>query len=80
MLEDKIIDDGGRYIILKFIIQDFPFQLINLYNSNNENEHVQIIEKVRLAIENIDPNHSYNVVMGTLTLYEILFMIQMVVL
>ena len=23
-LEDKIIDDGGRYIILKCIIQDFP--------------------------------------------------------
>ena len=63
-LEDKIIDDGGRYIILKCIIQDSPFLLVNLCNSNNENEQVQIIEKVTLAIENIDANHSYNVVMG----------------
>ena len=63
-LEYKIIDDGGRYIILKCIIQDSPILLVNLYNSNNENEQVQIIEKVTLAIENIDPNHSYNVVMG----------------
>ena len=63
-LEDKIIDDRGRYIILKCIIQDSPFLLINLYYSNNENEQVQIIEKVTLAIENIDPNHSYNFVMG----------------
>ena len=59
-LEDKIIDDGGRYIILKCIIKDSPFLLVNLCNSNNENEQVQIIEKVTLAIENIDPNHSYN--------------------
>ena len=62
--EDEIIDEGGRYIILKCFIQDSPFLLINLYNSHNENEQVQIIEKVPLAIENIDPNHSYNVVIG----------------
>ena len=31
-LEDKIIDDRGRYIILKCIIEDSLFLLINLYN------------------------------------------------
>ena len=29
-IEDKVIDDAGRYIILKFRIQDSPFLLLNL--------------------------------------------------
>ena len=51
-------------IIKQTLRQGYIFLLVNLYNSNNGNEQVQIIEKVTLAIENIDPNHSYNVVMG----------------
>ena len=46
-LEDKIIAEAGRYIILKCVIKDSPFLLVNLYNPNNENEQVKTLQKVK---------------------------------
>ena len=56
-IEDKVIDEAGRYIILKCRIQDSPFLLFNLYNQNNENEQVRTMEKVKQGIDHLDPNH-----------------------
>ena len=63
-IEDKVIDEAGRYIILKCHIQDSPFLLINLYNPNNENEQVKRMEKVKQGIDHLDPNHDYITVIG----------------
>ena len=61
-VEDKAIDKQGRYVILKCLIQDSPFLLVNLYNSNNEAEQVKTMEKVRHIIENLDQTLNYNLV------------------
>ena len=63
-IEDKVIDEAGRYIILKCRIQDSPFLLVNLYNPNIENERVKTMEKVKQEIDHLDPNHDYNTVIG----------------
>ena len=63
-IEDKIIDEAGRYIILKCLIQDFPFMLVNLYNRNNENEQVKTLEKVKQGIDHLHPNHDHNTIIG----------------
>ena len=63
-IEDKAIDKQGRYVILKCLIQDSPFLLVNLYNSNNEAEQVKTMEKVRHIIENLDPTLNNNLVLG----------------
>ena len=56
--------ENGRFIVLKFIIQDSPFLVINLYNSNNEGEQVKILKRISGAIESTDPDHSSAIIMG----------------
>ena len=63
-IEDKAIGKQGRYVILKCLIQDSPFLLVNFYNPNNEVEQVKTMEKVRDIIENLDPTLNYNLVLG----------------
>ena len=62
-IKDKIIDQGERYIILKCVIQESPCLLVNLYNPNNEPEQVQTIEKVKLGIDQLDPDHDCNIIL-----------------
>ena len=62
-IEDKAIDKQGRYVILKCLIQDSPFLLVNLYNPSNDVEQVKTMEKVRHIIENLDPALNYNLVL-----------------
>ena len=50
--------------MLKCIIQDSPFLLVNIYNANDETEQVSVIESIRSTIDTLDPDHSYNVVLG----------------
>ena len=38
--------------------------LVNLYNPNNEAEQVQTIEKVKLGIDQLDPDHDCNIIFG----------------
>ena len=54
-IEDKVIDEAGRYIVLKCRIQDSPFLLVNLYNPNNKNEQVKTKEKVKQGIDHLNP-------------------------
>ena len=35
-----------------------------VYNSNSETEQVSVIESIRSTIDTLDPDHSYNVVLG----------------
>ena len=63
-IEDKAIDKQCRYVILKCLIQDSPFLLVSLCNSNNEAEQLKTMEKVRHIIENLDPIFNYNLVLG----------------
>ena len=58
-------DDRRRFVLLKCIIQDSPFLLVSIYNANNETEQVSVIESIRSTIDTLDPDHSYNVVLGS---------------
>ena len=49
---------------MKCIIQDSPFLVIYLYNSNSEGEQVQILNRISEAIENVDPDHSSAIIIG----------------
>ena len=40
-IKQKVCDENGRFIVLECIIQDSPFLVINLYNSNNKGEQVK---------------------------------------
>ena len=40
------------------------FLLVYLYNPNNEPEQVQTIEKVKLGIDQLDPDHDCNIILG----------------
>ena len=63
-IKDKIIDQGGRrYIILKCVIQESPILLVNIYNPSNEHEQVQTIKKVKLGIDQLDPDHDCNIIL-----------------
>ena len=63
-IESEYSDDRGRFVVLKCIIQDSPFLLVSIYNANNETEQVSVIESIRSTIDTLDPDHSYNVVLG----------------
>ena len=63
-IKQKVWDENGRFIVFKCIIQDSPFLVVDLYNSNNEGEQVQILKRISEAIESIDLDHSSAIVMG----------------
>ena len=63
-VESEYSDDRGRFVVLKCIIQDSPILLVSIYNANNETEQVSVIESIRSTIDTLDPDHSYNVVLG----------------
>ena len=63
-VESEYSDDRGRFVVLKCIIQDSPFLLVSIYNADNETEQVSVIESIRSTIDTLDPDHSYNVVLG----------------
>ena len=55
---------NGRFIVLKCIIQDSPFLVINLSNTKNQGEQTTILKSISEAIENIVPDHSSAIIMG----------------
>ena len=63
-IEAEYTDTAGRFIILKCLIQGSPILLTNLYNPNNEEEQVSVIANLLQAIELIDSNHGYEVILG----------------
>ena len=63
-IKQKVCDENGRFIVLKCIIQDSSFLIINLYNSNNECEQVGILNRITDVIESIDPDHTGAIIMG----------------
>ena len=63
-IEAEYTDTAGRFIILKCLTQGSPILLINLYNPNNEEEQVSVIANLFQAIELIDSNHGYEVILG----------------
>ena len=63
-IKQKVCDENGRFIVLKCIIQDSSFLIINLYNSNNEGEQVGILNRITDIIESIDPDHTGAITMG----------------
>ena len=65
-VDSEYSNDRGRFVVLKCIIQDSdsPFSLVSIYNANNETEQVSVIESIRSTIDALDPDHSYNIVLG----------------
>ena len=63
-VESEYSDDRGKFVVLMCINQDSPFLHVSIYNANNETEQVSVIESIRSTIDTLDPDHSYNVVLG----------------
>ena len=63
-IEAEYTDTAGRFIILECLIQGSQILLINLYNLNNEEEQVSVIAKLLQAIQLINSNHGYEVILG----------------
>ena len=65
-VEDIHSDDEGRFLILKCIIQDTPFLLLNIYNANNEHEQVKVLQTIKSLISELDEGHHdhYRVIAG----------------
>ena len=63
-VESEYSDDRGKFVVLMCINQDSPFLHVIIYNANNETEQVSVIESIRSTIDTLDPDHSYNAVLG----------------
>ena len=63
-LEDIRSNDEGRFPILKCIIQDTPFLLVNIYNANYEHEQVKVLQTIKSLIYELDEEHDYKVIAG----------------
>ena len=63
-IEAEYTGTAGTFIIPKCLTQGSPILLINLYNSNNEEEQVSVTASHLKAIELIDINHGYEVILG----------------
>ena len=63
-IKQKVRDENGRFIVFKRIIQDSPFLVIKLNNSNNEGEQVKILKRISEVIESVDPDHTSAIIMG----------------
>ena len=61
-LEDIRSDDEGRFLILKCIIQDTPFLVVNIYNANYEHEQVKVLQTIKSLIYELDEEHDYKVI------------------
>ena len=57
-------DDEGRFLILKCIIQDMPFLLVNIYNANYEHEQVKVLQTIKSLISQLDEEHDCRVTRG----------------
>ena len=62
--EDIGSDDEGRFLVLKCIIQDMPFRLVNIYNVNYEDEQVKVPQTIKSLIYELDGEHDYKVIAG----------------
>ena len=63
-VQDIRFDDEGRILILKCIIQDTPFLLVNIYNENYEHEQVKVLQTIKSLIYELDEEHDYRVIAG----------------
>ena len=63
-VEDVRFDDEGRFLILKCIIQDTPFLLVNIYNANYQHEQVKVLQTIKSHISELDEEHDYRVIAG----------------
>ena len=52
----KHIDNDGKYIILKVLIDNNPIVLVDYYTPNNETEQLKILEELNLIFDTLD-NH-----------------------
>ena len=63
-LEDIPSDDEGRFLLLKCIIQDTPFLLVNIYNANYEHEQVKVLQTIKSLLHELDEEHDCKVIAG----------------
>ena len=63
-LEDIRSDDELRFLVLKCIIQDMPFLLVNICNANYEHQQVKVLQTIKSLIYELDGEHDYKVIAG----------------
>ena len=57
-------DSKGRILMLKSIIQNSKYLMINLYNANTEQQQVHTLEDVRSVLDQIDLDSEYKLIWG----------------
>ena len=53
-LEDIRSDDEWRFLILKCIIRDTPFPVVNICNANYEHEQVKVLQTIKSLIYELE--------------------------
>ena len=54
LLSPEIVDDDGRYIILRIEIQGSPYILFNYYGRNNESNQVKVLRQIFSKLQSIN--------------------------
>ena len=51
LLSPEIVDDDGRYIILRMEIQGNPYMLLNYYGPSNESNQVKVLRRISSKLQ-----------------------------
>ena len=63
-INNIVIDDEGRYILLEMTIQESPFLLLNLYAPTKLNEQIAFFQEILSAVQSANFNTECRVVIG----------------
>ena len=63
-VEDYKVDDNGRFIILKSVIDDKPVSLLNVYFPNTEKEQLQFMKELQSKILSMEIENTCNIIFG----------------
>ena len=66
IIHSKILDPGGRYVILKAEIKDNMSLLINIYAPNKDTNIVEFLKDLGTTLrkENLDLDEEENIILG----------------
>ena len=63
-INNIVIDDEGRYILLEMTIQESPFLLLNLYAPTKLNEQIAFFQEILSAVQSANFDTECRVVIG----------------
>ena len=64
IIHSKILDPGGRYVILKAEIKDKMYLLINIYAPNKDTNIVEFLKGLGTTLQKENLNEEENIILG----------------